>query len=193
MRRLAQLFGLREERRLHSGAIIGIAVIAVLLFGAYGTQAAIDSIYRGRLLPGVRIGDRSLGGLTLEEASHKLRQTTDELQEQGMTFCYDDRCIVITAAYTAIGDPDLTYDLYAPKNSEALSNAYITGRRGSLITRFIEQWKLQRNTLATPLSWDIDKEQVREVLMTNFSEVEQPAKNTTLVIRPVGNTFYGII
>lgn len=177
------------HKRLPLGASISIAVIALLIITAYGTQAAIDGLYRGQILPGVTVGDRAFGQLTLEQARQKLRQTTDNLQEKGITFCHNDRCIVINAAYTAINDPDLSYDLFTPNNEEALSKAYLAGREGTIVTKLYNQWKLRRHGIHIPVMWKIDQEQIKEYLRTNYSDAEKPAKNTRLLVSPQGNEY----
>ena len=152
----------KREARLPTGATITLAIIAIFLFGIFGTQAAIDYIYRDRLLPGVTIGDRSFGRLSIDEARSKLQKLIDGIQEEGAAFCYEEKCINVNASFTAIGDPDLSYDLFSVDTDSTLIAAYEFGRSGSLVKRISDQWKLSRHKKSVPLNWKIDNDQLED-------------------------------
>ena len=71
-----------------------LGLVAVLAIGV-GALYAYDQKYDGRILPGVRVGQVDLSGLTADEAALRLRAAYDDLSSGGAVLVAGDKQIAL--------------------------------------------------------------------------------------------------
>ncbi len=143
-------------KRWAVGIPTGLLLVALTLVGLDAAIAA------GRIHPGVRVDDISVGGMRVDSAADVLREEAGSRFEEPVTLTFEDRSWEVTAG--AIGA--------APEPVADAESAYRIGRRGSVWDRVSERASCWFEPTAIPLSVSSDPSATATVLDAIASEVE---------------------
>ncbi len=124
-----------------SGPLLALSVL-VLLWSGYVAQ---------RFLPGVRVGDVSLSGLTWREAEQVLQQAYKQVASPPLEVRWEDQVWFLYPEQLG----------YRPDMRRALATAYATGREDAWQARWQAQIRLLRQDTGTPLLWEYDEGKTR--------------------------------
>ena len=163
--------------------IILIAALVIILFAANAVDAFFAFSYRSRIYPGVRVGQLSLGGLSRENAEGLIQKTIDELKNTGLTFCYEQQCIIAGALAITPTDPDLSYDIFTADVENIIDDAYAVGRKGFLFERLLIKRKLMEEGVRLSANWNIDISQLTNILTDRFGALEERARNADIAVK----------
>jgi vancomycin resistance protein YoaR len=141
----------------------------LLLSGLFGQQvqaAANDTIPTGIYVNGI-----SLSGKTTEEAESLIDDYVEGLLDKEITLkMMDDNEVVITP-----GDIGFYWS-----NPEILEEISSIGKKGNIVQRYKERKDLEFESRNLTLTFDVDKELVRNVLTEQCSVYNVEAQNATL-------------
>ena len=137
-----------------------VALVSMVGFLALGLHMGLQSIYAGRILPGVVVGGQNLGGKTLADARQILQAQADayhlELKVQGRDFVLKASDIGVTF------DPDAT-----------LNAAYSQGRWA---------WLLPLHTAPIAYSYSLDRHRVVDLASVIATEIGVAPVDADVVI-----------
>ncbi len=140
--------------------ILAVAVVAVLLV------LGMQYWYADRIYPGVTVDGVSVGGLTRAAAILQLQETLEKQPLPPIAVSYGDQVWPV-----AVGDTAASVDTF-----DAVHQAYMTGRRGSLIQRFTAQIETLRNGSDIPALVQTDSSELRYAISRIASDVRIPAR-----------------
>ncbi len=104
-----------SKRQLPAGLRAAILALGVVLAGGMGAQLTVESLYAGRVYPGVRVAGVDVGGSSLAQARSALKQ---RLRDYAVTLQVGDRTYRASPAQVGVD-----YDV-----SATLDDAYLRGR-----------------------------------------------------------------
>ena len=154
----------------------------VFILAAGGLVFWYQQAYAQKIYPGVKVGFLDLGGLSSAEALIKLQAVESGLQRQGILFSYQDKEISINPIVITVADPDLAKPLLVFDWSAVLNSAQAVGREGNWAKKLFDQWRCLLSDCAAEVRYQIDRDEFKAVLETNFSEKQTLAKNAELKI-----------
>jgi lipoprotein-anchoring transpeptidase ErfK/SrfK len=125
-----------------------VAMVALVGFLAMGVQLALQSTYAGKILPGVVVAGKSLGGKSLADARRALQKQTAEYR---LELNIQDKKYILKPA-----DIGVNYNI-----EETLSSAYGQGRRS---------WFLPFHIEPLAYSYDLNRHQAIELASQIASE-----------------------
>ena len=154
-----------RRRRLIVPVLIACAVVAVLAAADYW-------MHYGRIYPGVKVGNVSLGDKTPEEARAALEErTTGVLKE--LRFSGDPGEFSLS--------PDrLNVDVDARATAD---RAYAVGRQGGILKRIGERLGASWSTVSIPAAVDYDRGVARAEIKNLAARVNQEAQDAYVSIR----------
>ena len=143
-------------------AIINLFFIITLL-SPLACATAFQLAWRGRIFPGVKIANISVGKLTPEEAEKKISREVEKAHLIALS--YQDRQWIINLDQAQL------------RFSPALSakKAFLFGRRKNLLRSLKEQYQAFRQGVVLPLDFSWDKEKLTTLLTPVFVQINQPA------------------
>ena len=161
--------------------IVAIAVFVIVLVVAGGI-IGYQKTYAGRFYPGVQIGHLSVGGKTTAEVLEALRQIERNIADKGLIFTYQDKQVAVLPVVVGVNDPDLAKTILAFEWTPTIEQALAVGRTGNWFQQLFEQLGALVRGAAEPVYYQFDAAEVVTILKENFSQLEQPAVDATLVI-----------
>jgi vancomycin resistance protein YoaR len=154
-----------RRRRLIVPVLIACAVVAVLAAADYW-------MHYGRIYPGVKVGNVSLGDKTPEEARATLEErTTGVLKE--LRFSGDP-------GEFSLSPDSLKVDFDAPATVE---RAYAVGRQGGILKRIGERLGASWSTVSIPAAVDYDRGVARAEIKNLAVRVNQEPQDAYVSIR----------
>ncbi|PIS05066.1 MAG: hypothetical protein COT81_03150 [Candidatus Buchananbacteria bacterium CG10_big_fil_rev_8_21_14_0_10_42_9] len=157
--------------------VIFVLIISAIPAASYGYHL----FHQGKILPGVKIGEMDVSGLTPAEARKILSNYQNKILEDGLQFVFEDNHISINPIVTGIEDPDASYWLFDFDIDRTISNAYNFGRENNLFFDAYNQLRLGVSPVVIPLEVSIFESELLNALETNFSDFEKPALSAELV------------
>jgi vancomycin resistance protein YoaR len=134
-----------------------------------------DDDYRGRVYPGVMIGDLSLAGKTSEEAKDALSGKIKKIEGDGLKFRYNGRTVSLETA-TASFDSDLSYPALTFSVEETIAGALDNGSwRGFLAYCWARVWPGRKDNIK--MSYRLDEDRIKAFLTDNFPELNINPEN----------------
>lgn len=120
---------------------------------------------------GIYIGSVNVSGMTVQEAKEAVEAYVEELKGQTVVFhVMDGNQIEVTA-----GDMGLRWT-----NTEAAQDAVALGKKGNIVQRYKALQDLRHENKVFDLSYDFDKESIRQILAERCGEYNTEAKDATL-------------
>jgi len=168
----------KVQRRYLRLALFFLILILVIAGTVFGFQLA----YAQKFYPGVRAGYLNLGGLNQDQALVKLQEIEENIQRKGLIFRTADKEISINPVMVTVADPDLARPLLTFDWSKTIDSAFEFGRQGNWLKRFSDQFTQLIFKKQAAVNYQIDREELRNILATNFSGLETKAKNAELKI-----------
>ena len=134
-----------------------------------------DNNYRGRISPGVMVGDLSLGGKTSDTARDALSEKIKKIEEAGLRFQYGAQTASLETA-TVSFDSDLSYPALTFSIEETIAGVLDEGSwRGFLAYCWHRIWPGQTDNIK--MSYQLDEDKIRAFLADNFPELNISPEN----------------
>lgn len=151
-------------------------ILVVLAVAGFFYQSA----YADKVLPKVKMGQLSLGSLTLEEAREALDEEIAKVYEEGFTYIYRDEVVIIEPEVVSTADPDITYTIYNYDQEATWQKIYDYGRSNKFLTdwghRLLSLWQTKN---IEPV-FTLDQAELVKILKLNFNLYETPAVDAKL-------------
>ncbi len=177
---------IQQKRWLLFIKVIFLVLLFFFLFSFVYCRAYSQKIY-----PGVIIGQFDLGGKTKKEAEFFLDTLIEKKAKKGFTFSLlldkenkEKESFILYPFIISPTDPDLSREIIKFQIKKTVNQAYLIGRRGSIIKRFSQKipWRKKKIYLQAA----INKDEVENILKNYFSSFEEAPKNAYLTFKPNG-------
>lgn len=152
------------------------AACAGFLILAASAQAAVAVLYRGRVLPGVRVGNVRIGGNTFADASAAVKKPMDELGNVGVTLSFNGTDVPF--GFT-LADPNgigLAKNLLDYDDDATIRAVTTLGRRGSFLTDVADRFRAVLGGVAVTPAYALDERDLRDALAQTLGKYEQPVE-----------------
>ncbi len=169
------------QAALRYAAAIFLSFLILALFGL----GAFFWFYQGKIYPGVSIGGVDVSGQTPQQAEKVLQKTSALLNSQGLYFQYKNNEVVVSPVLVS-ADPDLSQEIFSYNLPYSAQQAYLYGRQGNLAKRFFAIIKGMVEGKDILPSYYLNKRELREILVHNFSGWEDKGENARLKISYLG-------
>ncbi len=120
---------------------------------------------------GIYVGEYNLGGMTEEEASQKIQDLVNEMENQKITLIVDGQPVETIAK-------DLGFHW---SNPEAVSQAASSWQGGNLIKRYLNKKDIEQNHVIIPLETALDDGSVASFVAEKCAQGVMEPKNATIV------------
>lgn len=144
---------------------LSLGIFALLVATAFW---GYEKVYAEKILPGVKIGNYSVGGRTPTEIKNSVDALIKSLESQRLNLVVNGKTISPTLEEIGVG-----FD-----SNEIINDAYTVGRQKSLIGRFWEDLKTAVFSKEIVLTPTIDEAKFNNYLSQNTDAVKD-AKNAT--------------
>ncbi|MEA2064824.1 MAG: VanW family protein [Patescibacteria group bacterium] len=161
---------------------VGFFVFAVLLSGIV---AAYEFYYQDKIYNGVAINNIDISGKTKMESLDELRKTTDQFLRQGLFFKYKNKEVVINPVIVSPSDLGLINEILIFDLEKAVNQAYAVGRNKGLLFNLTEQLKVLLNKKHIEADYELDREELKNILISNFSSLENQGEDAKFDIKTV--------
>jgi len=154
-----------------------ISAFMALILGAYLVYA---KVYDNKIYPGVKVDSLNLGGLSLAAAEKLVKEKSDSLVNQELSFVYKNRTVGIASTKSSF-DIDLSAFIWDFDPSATTKNAYNIGRAENFWVNIWSQIKLRFNSRQVAFVYRLNEDGIRDELKNKFGDLETPVKNAELV------------
>ncbi|MEK7159387.1 MAG: VanW family protein [Patescibacteria group bacterium] len=145
-----------------------LLVLAAILIGA---SFALAYKYENKIYPGVKIDNVSLGGLTEAQATNVVSGKFKQTYGHGFTFVFNNNTRQIA------NDDILKLNL-----ESMISSAYGQGHANNLFKRQLKLLVYPIFKKKILLDYQLDKNLLKEKLLSEFAILENPARNSEIVL-----------
>lgn len=161
---------------------VGFFVFAAL---SAGTILAYEFYYQDRIYHGVIINNIGVSGKTKTEALSELQKATDQFLRQGLFFKYKKKEAIINPVIVSADNLDLINEILVFDLENAADNAYAIGRNQGLLFNLTVQLKTLLNKNQIKIDYELDREELKNILVSNFSFLENPGEDAKFDIKEI--------
>lgn len=165
-------------------SVIILSIFFLLILSIIAAGFTYEKKYAGKIYPGIKIGGINLGGASIKEAELKIQKLVDEINKNELSFSFEDISISISPIITSATDPAIAKEILTYHTSLMIKQIYNIGRNGkSRAENFLNQIKtLFHGERLLPI-YDLNQDELLNILKDNFAEYEQPAANAQVKIK----------
>lgn len=165
----------------------GIFYLVIILIIIGGYFFLFQEIYALAIYPRVYCADNlRLTGLKFNEAKVLMEILVEKIEKQGFSFSAQtelgEKQVIVQPTQIALTDPDLSRHLVSFDVNKTLENAFQIGRGGNFYQRIKKIISSLTKDQTVDLVFEINQDEIRQVLEENFKELEKPAQNAHLLI-----------
>lgn len=154
----------------------------VLSFFLIVFTLGFSSYYKDKILPRVKVNNIVLSGKTFDEGLQALEMATDRFTRDGIFFKYKNKEVIIPSIISSTGDPDLSKEIFSFELERAAKEAYSVGRSGDFWTDLQRKFVILFKGHNIYLHYYLDRGEVKDILVNNFSFLENPGRDASLNI-----------
>ena len=167
----------KRKWRLKWQAIFLIVVIVIFL-----TAVLLNSYYKQRFFPGIKIANASVGGKTTEQAKNILQDKIDKINKQGLIFVYQNHKTNITPIISSSAGPDLSYKIIEFNIDLTLQKTFSFGREDTIFNNFKRIVRAITQSKNFEIDYRLNEPELTTILQENFQQFEKTPKNAQLEI-----------
>ncbi|MCG2697696.1 peptidoglycan binding domain-containing protein, partial [Candidatus Parcubacteria bacterium] len=145
--------------------------------------------YQNKIYPGVWIGEINLGGKTVEQAKSLINEEINNINQSGITFYYEKNKAPIMPTIIST-ESDFAYQIINFDSEKSVDQAYNLGRDKDFFSNLNNKINCLIRKRAISLSFSMNEEEIKKILIENFSEFEIPAENAKLILKEQNNQFF---
>lgn len=165
---------------------IGFLIFTILFLIIF---VSFEIYYKDKIYPGVEINGIGLSGNTRSDGVVKLKSITSEIINNGLFFQYKGREVVVSPVIVSASDPGLSREIINLNIENNINKAFLLGRRGSFLQNLKEKFLILLNGASVSPGYFLDKEELRDILFSNFSSLEDPGRDAGVDISYKNNKF----
>lgn len=168
-----------SKRHRRNFIILTILLIIIAAFG--GFFVILNAFSIGKIYPGIKIANIKISGLKPNEAQRLMKERTDvqNLSNDKLTFTIQNKTF-----YAKTSEVGIKIDI-----QKTIEEAFQRGRENNFALNLIKQSKAVAGMYNLPIRFDFDEEIFDEWAAKTFKDIENPAKNATLVFNEETNEF----
>ncbi len=156
---------------------IGLVVIIFLVLVG-GAVAGFEKYYENKVYPRIYLGEESVGGLTFMELLEVIEEQSDEINQEGLKFKYEDDELTVEPVVVSMENwenPEVVSEVLRFNNQDLAEELYNLGH-GSVYQ------KLKTLSLGyeADLRYALKDDELKEVLSDYYSQYETPATEAEL-------------
>ncbi len=159
-----------------------ILVVFLLLAAVLVDYLNWHNSFRGRIYPGIKIGNLNLSGKTYTEALDLLNKKTSAITEPGLIFQYNNKRVTIDSAISSF-DSDLSYPALIFDNDATLNLAKTAGQPENYWNYFVFRLKTKNSKALKPI-YTLDEQKIKNLLADSFKELNIVPTNSAFSISP---------
>ncbi|MHB0935786.1 MAG: VanW family protein [Armatimonadota bacterium] len=155
--------------RKRSRALIGTLICLGLVLAALGAGSYFLLPHNDRMLTGVSVNGKALGGQTRAEAQAAVEASLARETERQVTLTAASEQRAITLAALGI----------RPDVDGTIDRAYGVGRQGSIFSRLAQAMQARRDSVPVPPAYTLDQDAVKRTLVDIAHVIDRPSTNAT--------------
>jgi len=177
----------------HQAGIFLLVIFLVLVLAGAGILV-YGKIYENKVLPGLKVGHISIGGMEKEELAQFLEKMNDKMINTGLTFNYEvngeKKDLVV---YPVLVGESGSIDLIRQDVEKETDYLLAYGKGGNLFSQSVKTIQLKINNQDLPLNnVYVDKENLLRTLKETLSVYEQKPVDANVKINSIDNLEYEI-
>lgn len=164
----------------------------VVCVGVFAVAASVNAgvlvLYRGRMLPNVRVGGVPVGGMTVAEAVETMKKPIDELENVGISLSNDGTVVPFgftLADSEGIGLAKNLLDYDADATEGAIKKL---GNSGSFLTDSVDRFRAVVGGIRITPAYTLGGEDLRAALTQSIGKYEQPIVEPSFSAASPGKT-----
>lgn len=169
------------------GLIVLLTLFSICLLLVFSFSIFIEQRYQHRIMPRVMVGNVSIGGLTLDEATKKLSQSAEQTLSPGLTFSQGEQKITIRNTLQSLDDPDVSTELVEYNSQQTAMAAFALGRSTKPLFKLFMIGKSLFFGYSLPADYQINTDEIQKIVMRDMAHIIEPPQNAQLEI--TDNTF----
>jgi len=147
-----------------------MSLAAIILAAGIGFLSPTH-VMADTLPDGIYVGEYNLGGMTEEEASQKIQELVNEMENQKITLIVDGQPVETVARELG----------FHWSNPEAVNQAASSWQGGNLIKRYLNKKDIEQNHVIIPLETALDDGRVGAFVAEKCAQAMIEPKNATIV------------
>lgn len=149
---------------------LSITLAAVVMAAGIGFLSPVY-VMADTLPDGIYVGEYNLGGMTEEEASQKIQELVNEMENQKITLMVDGQPMETTAKELG----------FHWSNPEAVNQAASSWQGGNLIKRYLNKKDIEKNHVIIPLETALDDGKLEAFINEKCASAVVQPQNATIV------------
>lgn len=159
--------------------LLSVAIIFILVIISSGAMFIYGQVYVQKVYYGIKIGDYNLGGKDFAEAMEVIEEPINQADQNGFKFTYQDKEAILYPSVVS-SDMQTLYELLDYDIESTINDAYGVGRDKGFWQNLGEQiWTILFGKEIYP-SFVLNREELKESLVSNFNEFDTPAVDAEL-------------
>ena len=164
----------------------GFFVSLILCSTAFFT---FEFYYKDKIFPGVKIGSIKLSGKSFDEAFREVEKSSNQLIQDGLFFKYKEKEVVVSSLLIATEDPGLSKEIFSFNLKKSINEAYRFGRGRNIFLNIKNRISAFLSNKEIMVYFELNKEELTDVLVSNFSLLEDPGQDAKIDIKIKNNKF----
>lgn len=137
--------------------------------------------YRGRINPGIKIGNLDLSGLTPEQAEEKINQAADALEINGLKISYNNQQIILPSIISL--NDDLSFPVFMYKRDETLKELLDHNPKDSFFSYLNNKIKGTFSKQNLEMLYSLDEARVKSYISDNLKNIEVIPLNASFSVK----------
>lgn len=169
----------RLDKKKLKHLLYWVVVFFIVLILAGLSYFIFEKKYQDKIYPRTFLGQYNLSGLTQVEAEKLFKQKIKEINEEGIEFNYKSKKIAVTPTLSSF-DLDLAREVISFDPAKTAQEALTSGRDKNFILNLYEKIKTLTGKNIVKADYQINEEEIVNILSENYREFETPAEDARL-------------
>ncbi len=170
----------QNKSRLWRWLLEAVAIFFIIFIILGSTYFVFIQFYKDKIYPGVFVAGINLGGKTPNEAALILNKKIDFLNQNGITFIYENKKTKIYPLLASL-EGDLAYQIIEFNPNLTIERAYNYGRKGNFWQKLQAQIQALFSHINFSLNFSLNEPEIKKILHSSFVDQEQRAQDAQLV------------
>lgn len=172
----------KKTKKLEDFRWLIFTIAIIFLVGALAAAgvSSYQKVHQERIYTSVHLGDIQLSKQTPENAQQILKNSFDSTYSPGFAFKHGDKEVKLENTYEVI--QGVERDILKIDYENTAMGAFWVGRSGNAIKDVFTQIAILINAKDIEPVYELDREYLKEKLIENFKEFEDPAQDAKLLV-----------
>lgn len=170
------------DKKYKFGLILILTLFSILLLIIFSFDLYFNWRYEDKILPNIKIGDITVGGMDKNKALQKIRQQTELISMAGFTFIQQNEKITIHNNLLSIDDPDINTTLVEFDPLASVNAALAIGHDSTSLNRLWQAARIILTGYTLPASYELNMAEIKNIVERDMSHLVTYPKNASLEI-----------